>query len=202
MTFSAFKEVPWNLFGMWALAQSQLVLRSPYMDNALVALLYQAPPNSRETNETSRQLIADLNPRLTAIPTDMGYLGDSAAPVATARRLHRYIQFKAEWYDGFGMPQWLAKFDRSLPLRLSEPLFLGSHKIVNYRLWFQNELMDYVHSMLADSKAATRPYLNREGHAALIADHESGRRNCGNEIDRVVTLELISRTLFERDYGD
>jgi asparagine synthase (glutamine-hydrolysing) len=201
VTFAAFKEVPWHLFGMWSLAQSQLVLRSPYMDNDLVALLYRAPPNSRETKETSRRLIADMNPRLAAIPTDMGYMGDTVAPVATVRRWHRYAQFKAEWYYSFGMPQWLARFDRALPLRLSEPLFLGSHKIANYRLWFQNELMDYVQSTLSDARAASRPYLNREGYAALVSAHSSGRRNCVNELDRVLTLELINRLLFERDYG-
>ena len=104
VTFSAFKEVPWNLNGRFAAAQSQLVLRSPYMDNQVVSLMYQAPPNTRETNETSLRLIADLNPNLARIGTDMGYGGLSPAPVARMRQFYRYLLFKAEWDDNAGMP--------------------------------------------------------------------------------------------------
>ena len=96
VTFAAFKEVPWNLNGRFAAAQSQLVLRSPYMDNQVVSLMYQAPPNTRETNETSLRLIADLNPNLARIGTDMGYGGMSPAAVARIRQFYRYLLFKAE----------------------------------------------------------------------------------------------------------
>jgi asparagine synthase (glutamine-hydrolysing) len=201
VTFAVFKQIPWHLFGRLAAAQSQLVLRSPYMDNELVRLLYQAPPRTRETNETSLRLIADLNPRLAVIPTDMGYGGDVAAPVARFRQVHRYLQFKAEWYYNAGMPQWLARFERTLPLRMFEPLFLGSHKIDHYRLWIKNQLSHYVNAVLSDPASASRPYLNRRGYADLIRAQAGGDRNCLNEVNKVVTLELVHRLLLERDYG-
>ena len=97
VTFAAFSEIPWNLFGRLAAAQTALTLRSPYMDNELVALMYRAPTHTRETNETSRRLIADLSPKLAAIGTDMGYGGTTPAPLAAIKRLHRYVLFKAEW---------------------------------------------------------------------------------------------------------
>jgi asparagine synthase (glutamine-hydrolysing) len=201
VTVAAFKEVPWHLFGMWAMAQSQFVLRSPFMDNELVALLYQAPADSRETLQTSRRLITDMNPRLATIPTDMGRLGRAPGPVALARRLYRYVQFKAEWYYGMGMPQWLARFEPSLPFTLVEPFFLGSHKITHFRQWFHNQVSAYVRAVLADPASASRPYLNRSGYRALVAAHSNGRRNVVNEIDKIVTLELVHRLLLERDYG-
>jgi asparagine synthase (glutamine-hydrolysing) len=200
VTFSAFKEVPWNLFGRLAAAQSQLTLRSPYMDNEVVRLMYQAPPNSRETNETSLRLIADLNPRLARIGTDMGYGGLSAAPVARVRQIYRYLLFKAEWYYNAGMPQWIARFEHMLPLRAFEPLFLGRHKIEHYRLWLRNQAKDYISDLLSDPKSASRPYLNRQGYQALVAWHQNGRRNCLNDINRTVTLELVQRLLIERSY--
>jgi asparagine synthase (glutamine-hydrolysing) len=200
VTFSAFKEVPWHLFGMWAMAQSQFVLRSPFMDNEFVALLYRAPANTRETKETSRRLIADMNPRLATIPTDMGHLGPSTLS-ATARRLYRYAQFKAEWYYGMGMPQWFARFEPALPLGLVEPFFLGSHKITHFRQWFKNQLSDFVQGMLSDPATKTRPYLDASGFRALVAAHDNRRRNVLNEIDKVVTLELVHRLLLERNYG-
>ena len=200
VTFSAFKEVPWNLFGRLAAAQSQLTLRSPYMDNEVVRLMYQAPPNTRETNETSLRLIADLNPRLARIGTDMGYGGVSPAPVARVRQLYRYLLFKAEWYYNAGMPQWVARYEQMLPLRAFEPLFLGRHKIEHYRLWLRNQAKSYVSDLLADPKSASRPYLNRRGYDALVAWHHNGQRNCLNEINKTVTLELLQRLLIERSY--
>ncbi len=43
-SFIAFKQVPWLHFGMLAVEQSQMTVRTPYLDNELVALSYQAPP--------------------------------------------------------------------------------------------------------------------------------------------------------------
>jgi asparagine synthase (glutamine-hydrolysing) len=201
VTFAAFKEIPWNLFGRLAAAQTALTLRSPYMDNELVALMYQAPPRTRETNETSRRLIADLNPALAAIGTDMGYGGTTPEPLATIRRLHRYAIFKAEWYYNMGMPQWLAPLDGTFPLTMWEPLFLGWHKIDHYRLWFRGPFKTYLTGMLTDDRSRSRPYLNRSGYDDVVRAHVKGGRNSLNEVNKVVTLELIHRLLIERDYA-
>jgi asparagine synthase (glutamine-hydrolysing) len=200
VTFSAFKEVPWNLYGRLAAAQTELVLRSPYMDNDVVALMYQAPPNTRETNETSLRLIADLNPALARISTDMGYGGLSSPPVAKLRQFYRYLQFKAEWYYNAGMPQWVARHERLLPLRVFEPLFLGRHKIDHYRLWLQSQVKRYVSDILTDPKSASRSYLNPRGFADVVDAHVSGRGNWLNAINKTVTLELVQRHLIERPY--
>ena len=200
VTFAAFKEVPWNLNGRFAAAQSQLVLRSPYMDNQVVSLMYQAPPNTRETNETSLRLIADLNPNLARIGTDMGYGGVSPVPVARIRQFYRYLLFKAEWYYNAGMPQWVARYEHMLPLRALEPAFLGRHKIDHYRLWFQSHAKDYVAGMLADRRTASRPYLDPRGFAELVECHRSGRGNCLSAINKTLTLELVQRLLIERPY--
>jgi asparagine synthase (glutamine-hydrolysing) len=202
VTFAAFREIPWNLFGRLAAAQTMLTLRSPYMDNALVALMYRAPAKTRETNETSMRLIADLNLRLAAIPTDMGYGGHTPEPIATLRRLHRYALFKAEWYYNTGMPQWVARFDQTAPLTLLEPLFLGWHKIDHYRLWFRDRFKDYLTDILSDSRSKSRPYLNAGGSEDVLQAHIRGGRNTLNDVNKLVTLELIHRLLIERDYAE
>ncbi|MGE0704974.1 MAG: asparagine synthase-related protein, partial [Vicinamibacterales bacterium] len=200
VTFAAFKEIPWNLYGRLAAAQSQLVLRSPYMDNALVELVYRAPAGSRETNEASLRLIAEMKPDLASIETDMAYGGRHASPVATLKRLSRYAQFKAEWYYNAGMPEWLARLDRTRALRLFEPLFLGSHKIDHYRLWFQRQLKPYVQDLLTDARSRARPYLDPHGFERLVSAHATGRGNCLNDLNKVMTLELVHRQLLERHY--
>ena len=44
LPFIAFKQVPWHHYSRLAVEQSQLVPRSPFLDNELVALAYRAPP--------------------------------------------------------------------------------------------------------------------------------------------------------------
>jgi len=80
-------------------------------------------------------------------------------------------------------------------------LFLGSHKITHFRQWFQNQLSAYVKSVLSDAVTRSRPYLNPAGYSALVSAHSSGRRNVMNEIDKVVTLELVHRLVLERNYA-
>lgn len=204
VTFAAFQEIAWNLFGRLAAAQSQLTLRTPYLDNAVVALMYQAPAQIRENNSISRRLIADLNPRLAAIPTDMGYepAQRGSFPRGFVRRVYRYAQFKAEWYYNLGMPSWLARLDGTAALRATEPLFLGRHKIDHYRLWFRDQLKPYVNELLHDPRAATRPYLNRAGYEDLLVAHDRGGRNCVNELNKVGTLELVNRLFIDRRYDN
>jgi asparagine synthase (glutamine-hydrolysing) len=204
VTFAAFQEIAWNLYGRLAAAQSQLTLRTPYLDNAVVALMYQAPAHIREDNSISRRLIADLNPRLAAIPTDMGYepAQRTAFPRGIVRRAYRYAQFKAEWYYNLGMPSWLARLDGSAALRATEPLFLGRHKIDHYRLWFRDQLKPYMNELLHDPRAAARPYLNRAGYDDLLRAHDRGGRNCVNELNKVGTLELVNRLFIDRRYDN
>jgi len=202
VSFAAFKEIPWHLYGRLAAAESQLIVRSPYMDNDLVALMYQAPPQLRRTNEIMLRLISEMSPSLFRIGTDMGYGGNGPRLAAYLRRLHRYLLFKAEWYYNAGMPHWVARLDHNVLARGLEGLFLGSHKIEHYRLWFRDQLFDYVQSMLRDRSTATRAYLNRRSYRELVTSHRTGTRNYMNEINRLVTLELIQRRLLERDYRE
>src|SRR5262245_49421388 len=149
VSFAAFKEVPWNLHGRLVAAQSQMAVRSPYLDNRIVSLMYRAPPALLKSNAVSLRLIGDLNPALLRIPTDMGYGGNTHGLAGDLNRLLRYVLFKVEWYYNAGMPDWVARFDKPF-LRHLEPLFLGSHKIEHYRVWYRDRLFDYVQSILSD----------------------------------------------------
>jgi asparagine synthase (glutamine-hydrolysing) len=195
VTFAAFKQVPWQLFGRLQAAQSQLTVRSPYMDNELVALMYQAPPDLRRSKEPSLRLISDLSPRLAAIRTDMGDGGNGPAILEFLRQLHRYALFKAEWYYGGGMPHWLTRFDHNPISRRLETLFVGSHKIEHYRLWFRDQLHDYVTEILGDTNTMNRAYLNRKEVQRLLHDHRKRIGNHQNAITKILSLELIHRSL-------
>jgi asparagine synthase (glutamine-hydrolysing) len=200
LSFAVFKEVPWHLHGRPTAAASQLVVRSPFLDNELVSLMYQAPPEIRRSNKTALRLISALNPSLSRIESDMGYGGTGSALEVHLRQLLRYVMFKAEWYYAAGMPHGLSRLDHFAFVKALEPLFLGSHKIEHYRLWFRDQLSDYIQSMLSDRVTATRPYLNQKSYRHLVESHISHTRNYLTEINTLLTLELIQRLLIERDY--
>ena len=200
VSFAAFEQIPWQLYGRLAAAQSQLTVRSPYTDNDLVSLMYQAPPELRRGKEISLRLISEMSPILARIRTDLGYGGNGTRLMSLLRQAHRYVLFKAEWYYNFGMPDWLTRFDHNALTRRLETLFIGTHKIDHYRLWFRDQLFRYIDEVLSDGPASTRPYLNRHYYEGLTKAHRERTGNHVNEISKLVTLELIQRSLLSGDY--
>jgi asparagine synthase (glutamine-hydrolysing) len=201
LSFIAFKQVPWHHFSRLAVEQSQLTLRSPYLDNDLVALAYQGSPRFAASKETAMRLVADGNPTLSRIETDRGVVHPSVPAVLRARRLYQELTFKAEYAFDSGMPQWLAKVNHVLsPLRL-ERLFLGRHKFHHFRSWYRDELSPYVKDVLLDPQTRKRPYLRGDVLEKMVKGHLRGDHNYTLAIHKVLTSELIQRQLIERTWS-
>ena len=62
VSFAAFKQTPVAPLQPAGIEQSQLTLRSPFLDNELVELMYQAPTEALDSSELSFRLINDGNP--------------------------------------------------------------------------------------------------------------------------------------------
>jgi asparagine synthase (glutamine-hydrolysing) len=200
LSFVAFKQVPWHHYSRLALEQSQLTLRSPYLDNDLVALSFRAPPELATSNELALRLIADGNPALAAIGTDRGVLHQSVPLVTQLQHLYQEFTFKAEYAYDYGMPQWLARLDRRMRALHLERLFLGRHKFYHFRYWYRTALAPYLKETLLDARSRSRAYLDGAVLERMVRDHTSGNGNFTLEIHRLLSLELIHRTLLERTY--
>ena len=59
LSFIAFKQVPWHHYSRLAVESSQVTMRSPYLDNDLVALVYQAPTELIRSQNPALRLIAE-----------------------------------------------------------------------------------------------------------------------------------------------
>jgi asparagine synthase (glutamine-hydrolysing) len=198
VSFAVFRQAPWHHHGLLALEESQLALRSPYLDNDLVKTLYRAPQAALATSDVSTRLIADASPALARLRTDRGPAETDQRPAARLARRVIAFQRKAEYAYDYGMPQWLARVDRVLaPLR-PERLFLGRHKFCHYRVWYRGVLAGYVQAILLDPRALARPYVDRRELEALVRGHVSGARNHTSEIHTLLTLELLHRLLVDR----
>ena len=193
LTFSAFKEAPWYHVNRLAVEQSQVTMRSPYLDNDLMALLYRASPKVRASEATALRLIADGNPHLAAIFTDRGYGGTTNPVLAKAARMYHEISFLAEYAYDYGMPQWIATIDHRLSFLHLERLFLGRHKFYHFRVWYRDQLAPFVQEILLDPRTLARPHVNRAGLETVVREHTAGRSNHTTAITRMLTLELVHR---------
>jgi asparagine synthase (glutamine-hydrolysing) len=202
ISFTVFKQSPWNHYGILALEQTQLSLRSPFLDNDLVRTVFRAPQSALTSNDDSVRLIADGNKKLLRIPTDRGMAGTQGRLSGAAYRAFLEFQFKAEYAYDMGMPQGVAKIDHLFSALHLERLFLGRHKVFHFRVWYRDALAGYVREMLLDSRSLSRPYIERKKLEEVVQGHIRGDRNYTNEIHKALTLELIHRLFIDKPNSD
>jgi asparagine synthase (glutamine-hydrolysing) len=197
VSFAVFKQSPWNHYGILALEQTQLSLRSPFLDNDLVRTVFRAPESALSSNEVSLRLIADGNKELLRISTDRGLAGGRGRFSGAASRGFLEFLFKAEYAYDVGMPQWVARIDHVFSGLRLERLFLGRHKVFHFRIWYRDVLAGYVQEMLLDPRSLGRPYIGRKRLEEVVRSHLKGDRNYTTEIHKVLTLELLHRLFLD-----
>lgn len=198
VTFAAFREIPWNLFGSLAASRSQVVFRTPYLDNEIVALAYQAPERLRNSPVSAWRLVRASSGLLSRIPTDRRPSPDTSQPAATFRRLLCEATFKLDYLNNEGWPNWLWPFDSVFTRVTSSSKIVGLHKYLHYRRWFRCELADYLKDVVNNARTQQAPFWNRRFLEKMVTGHLEGRHNYVSEINAVLTLEAIERLLFGR----
>ncbi len=197
LTFSAFRQAPWHHYGLLSLEETQLALRSPYLDNELVQTVFRAPKSTLSSNEISLRLIHDGNPALARIYTDRGLAGNMGPLLSSAYRQFLEFTFKAEYAYDYGMPQWLARTDNVFRAMHLERIFLGRHKFYHFRVWYREELSEYVRAILLDPLTLSRPWLQREAVEKIVRGHLTGSGNYTTAIHKLLTLELLHRQFID-----
>jgi asparagine synthase (glutamine-hydrolysing) len=191
LSCAVFQQVAWQHYGLRALEETQLSVRSPYLDNDLVRTAFRAPVSGHDADDVCLRLIADVDPVLRRIRTDRGLGGAGLAGAASRALLE--LQFKAEYAYDYGMPQWAMPVDRLLAPLHPERLFAGRHKFSHFRVWYRDVLSTYLRDVLLDPRALSRPHLARRNVDAAVSDHLEGRRNYTREIHTLLTIELVYR---------
>lgn len=192
VSFAVFRQAPWHHYGLLSLEETQLAVRSPYIDNKLVQTVFRAPKSALSGNAICLRLVQDGNPGLSKIPTDRG-IAASSGIWGPMRHEYQEFTFKAEYAYDYGMPQWLARTDHALSGLHLERLFLGRHKFYHFRVWYRDALANYVQEMLLDPLALSRPYLNRKTVETIVHGHTKRGLNYTTEIHKLLSLELLHR---------
>jgi asparagine synthase (glutamine-hydrolysing) len=196
VTFAAFHEIPWNLYGLLAAGCSQLTFRTPYLDNELVALAYRAPVAQRRSPLPALEVIRSTSPELARIPTDRGELLAATALGHVSRRVFGELTFKLDYYHKEGLPAFM---------RICEPLLkslvalglLGLHKFLPYRRWFQHELAPIIMERISTESVRSAPWWSPAAPERLARVHFAGRGNYVRELNAILTLEAVDRLLME-----
>lgn len=192
VSFAAFAEIPWSIYWSLAACRSQLTFRTPYLDNELVALAYRAPAGLRTSSLPALHLLEQNDPAIAAIPTDMGW-GGSRGLGMLWRRLLSKATFKLDYLSNEGLPHSLSPLDDVLNWLNSRKMLFGHHKYLRYRSWMRKELAQYLRDSLAACDSV--PFLNAGFVRGLAEQHITGRRNYICEINAVLTLSAVERTL-------
>ena len=191
VTFAAFREIPSHLYGIIASARSQLISRTPYLDNDIVALAYRAPMHVRLSPASATALVHHAAPQLAAIPTDRAVVNGGSGIEYAIRRVVAELTFKLDYMYYEDPPMGLAR----LLTLLHDRGLLASHRWLPYRRWFQHELASYVNDTVMDAQGGDVPFLNRRVVEAVARDHIIGRRNAVDELNAILTLMAVERLL-------
>lgn len=189
------EEIPWYEFGRVAVEQSKITLRTPYMDNRLVKLMYQAPPELRASRDLQVRYIRKRSAALGNLPTDMGRMGKNGGPMAKLTYSFFWALAKSEYIYLYSMPHWLTRIDRKLERLRPERILVGRQKFEAYRIWIKTHLAEFIRDILLNPKAHCTDFFDKASIARVIERHTSGTHNYMREINKMLTVELICSSL-------
>ena len=195
-TFAQFKEIPWNLFGSVAAGRSQVTFRTPYLDNALARLAFQAPQHLRKSSLPASRVVQANSKILSEIPTDRGYAGNNSGLKFLARRVFAEVTFKLDYFYNEGLPQKISALNPAYRLTTRKLRLSRMHKYLHYSHWFRRELSEFVHDRLKVARERHEKYFDPRFLSQMADRHAGGRETFTPEINAVLTLEAIERLLF------
>ena len=191
------EEIPWYEYGRLAIEQSQVRLRTPYMDNELVELMFQAPTGLRAAGTLQADYVRERAPQLSVILTNLSRSGEHSRLVKEAFYLAFWSLFKLEYIYLFATPHWLTRIDRRLKVFKPERLFSGRQKFEGYRIWIKEHLSDFVQETLLAVQPEYASFFEKRLVERMVRRHVAGTHNYLNEINKVLSIELICLSLLK-----
>jgi asparagine synthase (glutamine-hydrolysing) len=189
------EEIPWHEHPRVSVEQSQLILRTPYMDNALVKLMYQAPAGSRAAGDLQERYVRERAPEFARNITNMGRF-TSSNPVVTKLFYYLFrIFFKVEYVYLYATPHWLTWFDRKFEHWHLERLLSGRQKWEAYRIWIKTAFAPFLRETLCDPQADYTHLFDYQTVRKMVERHVAGTHNYLEEINKALSIQLIFSSL-------
>jgi asparagine synthase (glutamine-hydrolysing) len=196
LTATLHRDIVWRGYGGRAIEQSQVTLRSPFVDNDLVELMYTVPSEHRRSVDVQQAVIKSLNESLWMLMSSRGHNPKRHPVVRQFIKVFLWALFKADYLYFFATPAWMMKAEPVIDF-LGIRHLLGHHKFEHYRVWYRNGLCRYVSDILLDSKTQQRPFLDRTRLRNMVGEHLDGKANHFIGLDKALGVELTIRTMLE-----
>jgi asparagine synthase (glutamine-hydrolysing) len=188
-------EITWYEFGRVSVEQSKVTLRTPYMDNELVKLMYQAPAWLRDSRDLQTSYVTNRNHHLGDVPTNMGKLRTNGRLTGKVVYGLFWVLAKEEYIYLSAAPHWLTRLDRKLERLRPERIAAGRQKFEFYRIWIKTHLADFVREVLLSPRARCTDFFEKAWLEKVVARHTAGTHNYVREINKMLTIELICSSL-------
>jgi len=195
LSFTLFHDAPFHEYGRIKVENARINLRTPFMDNDLLELLYRTPRDMVGEKTASLNLIHRNNPALMEIPTDRGVVGNRGFLRTQLGRLYQEGMFRVEYFFSEGMPSRLSLLNRIVIKAELERRFLGNHRYLHYSRWIREELKDFVMGILGSQELKIGSIVKKKSVEEMLYKHLHKGHNFTREINRLVSLEIIRRIL-------
>ncbi len=180
-----------------AVEQAYLTMRTPYMDNALVRLMYQAPRGSRAAGDLQEAYVKDFAPEFAAFITNLGRFA-SPNPLLTKLAYYPFWAiFKMEYIYLWATPHWMTRLDRLAGSLHLERIFGGRQKWEGYRIWIKTHFAEFIQDTLLNPQAEYTEHFNYSTVSRMVRQHIAGTHNHVLAINRALSLQLIYSTLMK-----
>lgn len=200
-SFLLFKEIPWWWNGFVIAESSQVAVRSPFLDNKLIELLYQAPQElSKKSGELYQlSMIGKNNPSLLKLPsTSHGGTNPFSFLTMKAFRIVGVVdKLVTREKCPYNLTDKIGRVDAILSKVNLDKVYSGYSYFRRYRTWYRDELSGFVKDTLLSSKTLSRPYWEGNVLKQIVTDHINGRRVFYREIRKVLQIEMIQRVLID-----
>jgi asparagine synthase (glutamine-hydrolysing) len=200
-SFLLFKEIPWWWNGFVIAESSQIAVRSPFLDNNLVELLYQAPQKQTKKSGELYQLsmIGKNNPSLVSLPST-SHGGSKPFSFLTMNAFHivgLVDKLVTSEKCPYNLTDKIGRVDAILSKVKLNKIYSGYSYFRRYRCWYRDELSGFITDTLLSGKTLSRPYWVGNVLKRIVADHTSGRRVFYREIRKVLQIEMIHRVFID-----
>ena len=196
VTFAAFIEAPFNLYGNMQAGRSEIGFRTPYLDNEFVKLAYRGPSDSIAARKICEALVSKKNPQMARIATDMGYLGNGPEALRIVRQCIAKVACKLDYYVSTGLPGPLFNMDRAFTIGMKAVGLKGLHKHLNYAAWLRTELSCWVRSTHEELENEFGLFCDGNVLRQCIKQHLAGESNNLEEINAAFSLGIVASRYF------
>jgi len=188
-------EISWHEYGRVVVEQAYLTMRTPYMDNALVKLMYQAPKGSRSAGDLQEQYVKDFAPEFATFITNVGRFFSSSAFLTKLAYYPFGALFKMEYLYLTTTPHWMTRIDSTLRRARPERLFSGRQMWQGYRIWLRTHFSEFVQDTLLNPRAEFTEHFDHKTISSMVRQHVAGTHNHLVAINKALSLQLIYSSL-------